>query len=148
MKNSKLNVDLIQSTFGSIKDPASLLGDCEKDLKDFLVAVISNCEILVGEKYVEETTCTVVCFSHTGYCGLLPLITILLFLDSQRIEPLYASHSFSVSTTKFTCILPYEVLVPLISFLLLRSLFGCCAYPCFVQLEESCVVSLTVTRLC
>ena len=54
MKNSKLNVDLIQSTFGSIKDPASLLGDCEKDLKDFLVAVISNCEILVGEKYVEE----------------------------------------------------------------------------------------------
>ena len=54
MKNSKLNVDLIQSTFGSINDPASLLGDCEKDLKDFLVAVISNCEILVGEKYVEE----------------------------------------------------------------------------------------------
>ena len=54
MKNSKLNVDLVQSTFGSIKDPASLLEDCERDLKDFLLAVISNCEIPMGEQYVEE----------------------------------------------------------------------------------------------
>ena len=54
MKNSKLNVDLVQSTFGSIKEPTSWLEDCDKDLKDFLIAVISNCEIPMGEQYLEE----------------------------------------------------------------------------------------------